>query len=162
VIVKPLRAAVLWLGLVLALGSAPFGPGQTQRHIVPVLRVLAPWMPASSAQMMHGLLRKLTHFTEYAILALLWARALRSQRWFGLRTAWWVALAICVTCATADEVHQSHVPGRHGSVRDVAIDSAGALSALILVRRRQPVTADSGMVRGTEPPLRPVQIDRNG
>ena len=62
---------MLWLAIVLALGSASFGPGQTQRRVLPLLRVLAPWMPPSSA-----------------ILAVLWAQALGSQRWFSLRTAW--------------------------------------------------------------------------
>ena len=54
---------MLWLAIVLALGSASFGPGQTQRRVLPLLRVLAPWMPPSSA-----------------ILAVLWAQALGSQR----------------------------------------------------------------------------------
>jgi VanZ family protein len=33
--------------------------------------------------------------------------------------------------ASTDEFHQTFVPGRHGSAVDVAIDSTGALIALL-------------------------------
>lgn len=37
-----------------------------------------------------------------------------------------IALAICISYAISDEVHQLYVPGRSGEVRDVIIDTAGA------------------------------------
>ncbi|HEX5582385.1 VanZ family protein [Gaiella sp.] len=63
-------------------------------------------------------LRKLAHFTEYAILGALLARATRRS---------WVALVLAALYAASDEVHQTFVEGRHGAVRDVAIDTVGAL-----------------------------------
>jgi VanZ family protein len=73
------------------------------------------------------LLRKLAHMTEYAILALLLVRATGSYAW---------AFALTVAYATTDEVHQLFVRGRHGSPIDVAIDAAGALIGLGLLRSK--------------------------
>jgi VanZ family protein len=72
------------------------------------------------------------HFTVYAVLAILWERALaaagvaRSARW---------AFAICVIYGISDEFHQSFVPGRAADIFDVFTDAAGAAVALWLIRR---------------------------
>lgn len=67
-------------------------------------------------------LRKLAHLGEYAVLALLLARA-------GVARA--QAFAFCVLYAASDEWHQSFVPGRAGAFWDVVIDGAGALTGLL-------------------------------
>jgi VanZ family protein len=90
-------------------------------------------------------LRKGAHMTEYALLTLLWARALRglgADRGAGhARTGrvWVPAAAIALSWAAIDELHQGQVPGRVGTPRDVAIDAVGiALAAVAwrILRRR--------------------------
>ena len=82
-------------------------------------------------------LRKLAHLTEYALLFLLWAFALRGRRRLAR------AAAIAIAYAVTDELHQTTVDGRVGSPVDVLIDTAGvALAALALhARRRRRVRA---------------------
>src|SRR3954463_15580844 len=63
-------------------------------------------------------LRKFAHMTEYALLFVLWRRALAGP-------TPWVAAAIAVGYAITDELHQTRVEGRHGAPVDVLIDSAG-------------------------------------
>jgi len=82
----------------------------------------------------HLLLRKAAHFTEYALLAALWWRALRSR--VTESTAMLAALAIAVGYAITDEIHQTFVDGRIGSPVDVLIDSAGAATGIALATRR--------------------------
>jgi VanZ family protein len=161
-IAKGFRLPLLWLLLVLLMGSAYFGPQQTQSQIVPALRAVAPWLPASGMQVAHALLRKLSHVLEYALLALFWLQAFRSQRFFTLRTASWAALAVCLVCAVADEAHQAMVPGRHGSVRDIALDSLGAIAMIIVVRSRNRLT-DAGTSAGEGPgrSLTRVRLDES-
>jgi VanZ family protein len=78
--------------------------------------------------------RKLIHAAEYALLAYLWWRALRTT---GLRVhAIPIAFALTLGYAGADEYHQTFVHGRHGSPLDVLIDAAGATLALLRVGRR--------------------------
>jgi VanZ family protein len=79
--------------------------------------------------------RKAVHAAEYALLALLWWRALRTTR-LGERRALGVAFAVAVAYAASDEWHQTFVPGRHGSPLDVAIDATGAALATLALRSR--------------------------
>jgi VanZ family protein len=79
------------------------------------------------------ILRKVVHFGEYALLALLWWRALRTR--MSDHTATLVALAITSAYAATDELHQLFVHGRHGTPVDWLIDTAGATLAMVWVRR---------------------------
>ena len=78
--------------------------------------------------------RKVVHFGEYALLAYLWWRALRTR--MSSRTASLVALAITSAYAGTDELHQTFVHGRHGTPVDWLIDTAGAALAMVRVRTR--------------------------
>jgi VanZ family protein len=68
--------------------------------------------------------RKLVHFLQYALLAFLWWRPLRTR--ISSRRAVLSALLIASAYAATDEWHQSFVEGRHGTPVDWMIDSAGA------------------------------------
>ena len=78
--------------------------------------------------------RKLVHAAEYALLFLLWWRALRTVMRPGRAVGG--ALGIAVAYAVSDEFHQTFVPGRNGSPVDVLIDAAGASLAAAVVWRR--------------------------
>lgn len=76
--------------------------------------------------------RKVIHFAEYALLTLLWWRPLSAV--VGPRRAALLAFLIASGYAATDELHQSFVEGRHASVIDWAIDSAGAAVAALRLR----------------------------
>lgn len=82
------------------------------------------------------LLRKTAHFLEYFVLGSLALLAVRPRgdraRSPRLRTVGWAAL-LCAGYAVTDEVHQLFVPGRAGHWRDVLIDSAGAVTGILLL-----------------------------
>jgi len=77
------------------------------------------------------LVRKNAHFFAYLILGTLVMNALKRSRVTGFRVVIFT-LVICVLYATSDEVHQLFVPGRGGQVKDVLIDSSGALLGITL------------------------------
>ena len=80
------------------------------------------------------LIRKLFHVSEYLALTLAWWRALHGLTpGAGRRLQLAGASAIAFLYAISDEFHQSFVAGRHGSARDVAIDSIGIGLALLVV-----------------------------
>ena len=95
--------------------------------------------------------RKILHMAEYALLCVLWWRALRTA--MPADRAIPVALAVSVLYAASDEYHQSFVAGRHGSPLDVAIDSVGAGAAALALRRR-PSLAGAARGRAGERPWR--------
>ena len=76
--------------------------------------------------------RKLIHFAEYALLTFLWWRPLSAV--VGTRGAALLAFLIASGYAATDELHQTFVEGRHASVIDWAIDSAGAAVAALKLR----------------------------
>ena len=129
--------ASVWLVLVLFLGSASFSAQETGRFVLPALKLLMPGAPFAQLHGVHLVLRKLAHLTEYAVLALLWFKAVHGAGGRTPRSAACVALSICLLCAFADEVHQSTLPSRQGSARDVLIDGFGAIAMLTLERSRQ-------------------------
>ncbi|HEU5393910.1 MAG TPA: VanZ family protein [Candidatus Methylomirabilis sp.] len=126
--------ALLWMGVIFFLSTELFSAGETGQFLLPFIAWLFPWAAPETLDLLHGALRKLGHLTEYAVLAILWYRA------GAYRTAAWVpeaarlALLLAVAYAASDEVHQVLVASRSGSIADVAIDSAGAAAALLLLR----------------------------
>jgi hypothetical protein len=85
------------------------------------------------------------HFTEYAIATTIGARALE-KKIPELIQRLKIILPIVILFAASDEWHQTFVPGRGGNVRDVLIDTAGALTAagfLFLRAKARKTTQDS-------------------
>ena len=84
--------------------------------------------------MVHVVTRKAAHFTEYAILGFLAARAFRTSPRPAIRDRWFlISATIVVVYALMDEYHQSFVPTRTASIFDSLIDIAGGLTALIFI-----------------------------
>jgi VanZ family protein len=75
------------------------------------------------------------HIIGYAVLAVLWRRALAARQNRRPRRAAALAWLLTVLYALSDEVHQTFVPGRSGNLPDLLIDAAGAGLGLWLVRR---------------------------
>lgn len=92
------------------------------------------WSPALQAlyvEQAEGYVRKLAHFSEYAMLGLCLALPLYAYRIRGRRLLL-TAQVICGLYAVSDEFHQSFIPGRTPQLRDVLIDSAGALVGILI------------------------------
>ena len=77
--------------------------------------------------------RKMAHLCAYALLgffAFLTFVSYTKMRFF-TRMFW--ATAVCVLYAVSDEYHQRFVPGRSGELRDLLIDTAGVLVAIVFL-----------------------------
>jgi len=74
--------------------------------------------------------RKLAHFTEYAVLFTVLAVALRrAYSRLSAASIAVISLAVSVVFAASDEFHQIFVAGRTPALSDVWLDSCGALLA---------------------------------
>ena len=79
-------------------------------------------------------MRKLAHFTEYAILGLsLLLHIAQVEKKIAVRLPWLWAWGAGTLYAATDEFHQGFVAGRGPSVRDVAIDSAGVIAGVLIM-----------------------------
>jgi VanZ family protein len=142
---------VAWLLFISYASSDSFNAGNTSRIIGPLVLWLFPNTSPETLLTIHVVTRKAAHFTEYAILAFLAARAFRASPRPALANRWFLAsLALVVAYALLDEYHQSFVPSRTGSIHDSLIDISGGLAALLLIRWRdashQRSKFDSGVV----------------
>jgi len=109
----------------------------TSRFIEPILRWLIPNISPEAVEKAHFFIRKAAHLFEYGLLGLLLWRALR-QTSLGAtgKTPWKAAVAALVLSAAyaaTDEFHQSFVPTRTASVRDVMIDTSGSLLSVSII-----------------------------
>ena len=77
--------------------------------------------------------RKTCHFGEYMILSILLLCFVISLDKFILIKCSLYSLLISILYACTDEFHQMFVPGRGGNIKDVIIDSCGALFGIIFV-----------------------------
>jgi VanZ family protein len=122
-----------WMLLIFVGSTDVLSAEQTSRLLVPFLRWLDPQISIATILSIHFALRKLGHLIEYGIFAVLLWRALRSTL-TSIRTTAIVGLVFfaSLTFAVSDEFHQSFVPTRTASVRDVMIDVCGALVGLLI------------------------------
>ncbi len=123
-----------WAALIFLASSASFSASNTSRIIRPLLLWLFPDMTEGALLQAHFLVRKAAHFTEYAILALLAARAFLNSTRESVRRVWWLAsFAVVAGVALLDEYRQSFLPSRTGTVYDSLLDMAGGAAALAVV-----------------------------
>ena len=125
--------AILWAVVIFSFSTGTFTSENTSRVIIPALRWLFPHAMPETLDLIHHVIRKSAHFTEYFIFSLLLLHALRAgRRDFGMR---WALIVILIVAgyAALDEFHQSFVPGRGPAVSDVMLDTTGGAAAQLLV-----------------------------
>jgi VanZ family protein len=126
---------IVWLLLISVASSDTFSANNTSLIIGPLILWLFPNTSPETLAVVHFITRKIAHFTEYAILAYLAARAFRTSTRPAISERWFLICAtLIVVYALLDEFHQSFVPSRTSSFYDSLIDMAGGLTALLVVR----------------------------
>jgi len=151
----------VWGILMFAGSTEVFSSYQTSRFITPFLLWLDPHMSYRTIEMVHILIRKLGHVFEYAVLAaLLWRAFRRGTHWqVNLSMLFMIVSVACALFAISDEWHQSFVPSRTPSARDVLIDIGGALIGIgiySVFARRKPAAAFARVADSSED--RPPEI----
>lgn len=128
---------LLWAGLIFWGSTDALSVPHTSRFLRPFLLWIDPRLSADTIASVQVAIRKTGHMCEYAVLAVLVWRAsngadLGRVRPWPVRLAW-TTWGSAVAYAVSDEFHQSFVPSREGSPRDVAIDAVGAALAVGMV-----------------------------
>jgi len=84
-----------------------------------------------SVRLSPTVIRKLAHFTEYAVLGIL--LLLGTCLYDNLQRRYWYPIPVGLLVACIDEGIQSFFPGRGPSIFDVAIDLSGICFVLLLL-----------------------------
>jgi len=126
-------ALILWL-IVIAIESTTYLSAQNTSHFLyPVLHFLF-GIDEAGFEPYHVFMRKSGHVFGYGLLSILLFRAWRETLISSTGTKWmfrWANIAVLGTClvASLDEWHQSFLPTRTGTVRDVILDTCAGIAA---------------------------------
>ena len=128
---------LVWLAVIFSASSDTKSYEHTSRFFEPFLHWLFPQMPQAHVELIHHLVRKTGHLTEFALLALLLWRAIRQPQKNDSRPWRWdeagLSLSIVFLYAASDEFHQIFVALRTALVSDVIIDTTGGAIGLLLL-----------------------------
>jgi VanZ family protein len=128
---------VLWAALIFIGSTDLLSAANTGGALVRPVLWLFPHISEGTLKIFQFVVRKAAHLTEYAIFALLAARAFRTSSRELLRNRWfWASLLLVIVYSLSDEFHQSFYPSRTASIYDCMIDSFGGLTALVLLALR--------------------------
>lgn len=128
---------LIWMSIIFYLSHQPADESsQLSSGISAILlNVLSILLPLDLSYF-HFLVRKAAHFFAYFILGLFVFHALRKHKNVTASSRLWrvagLAFTISVIYAISDELHQLFIPGRSCEIRDVIIDSFGALFGIAL------------------------------
>ncbi|MGH9514280.1 MAG: VanZ family protein [Terriglobales bacterium] len=152
-ILKVWLPSVIWLALIVTESTDLGSSEHTGRILYPIFHYLFGMSPHRFG-VIHVVLRKTGHFVGYATLSVLLFRSWRAT-FPRLSTRWclqWAMLGfVCtVLVSVLDEFHQSFLPSRTSTFRDVVLDSCAALVAqlvLFMILRRRNTGIEGASVR---------------
>jgi VanZ family protein len=134
-----------WAVMIFDLSRGPYSSVSSARFISTVFDWLSISILPQNLGLLNNLLRKSAHLTEYAVLAAFLYNSLKpagNPFWSRIAAIW--ALLASASYSITDELHQLFVPGRHASLFDCLIDTAGAFlglfvlsKAIVMLRRKQ-------------------------
>ncbi len=129
-IIKYWIPVLLWMGFTFLMSTGAFSSENTSPIIAAILKFLFPSISPHQLLVLHGIIRKLAHLTEYFVLGLLLFRAFRSDstQYHGWRWALSSILVVAIF-ALGDEFHQVFVATRTASIADAGIDTLGGILA---------------------------------
>lgn len=108
------------------------------KNTVPDYQQMKPEKQTQIREKITHAVRKCGHFTEFCALGIVTAiHAHIARKYKGRKDAklktFLITLSFCAVYAASDEIHQIFVPGRGPGVKDVLIDTSGALFGITAV-----------------------------
>jgi VanZ family protein len=125
---------VAWAGTITLLSTGSYGASVTGWLLQALLYSLHIRLAHATFVIVHFLVRKLAHCTEYGMFGLFLYHSFtfrQPERW-NTRSAV-SAVIVAGLFSLTDEYHQSFVPGRTGSIKDCGIDTFGAILGMLLL-----------------------------
>lgn len=132
---------ILWAIFIVEFSGQPWSESfHTSSVVEDFILKMVSWMPGGqdiAKQLLEIFpVRKIAHFVEYMILGGLSAASwvlYQTEEKENRKPFFLIAWGFCVLFAVLDELHQAFVPGRTSSIRDILLDSVGALFGAFLV-----------------------------
>lgn len=120
---------LLWMLLIFLMSSFDATESANQSNFI--VNIITNMFKIENIELLSFIIRKLAHFTEYLILGFLTINMLNKN---DIAKKYIIAIIICIIYASSDEIHQIFVAGRCFAIRDILIDSMGAISGIYLYK----------------------------
>ena len=140
--------AILWVGVIFLFSSQSFSESDSLSGsvasflsgiLVPDFSSLGPSTQAEWLDSINNLVRKASHFLEFALLGVLTYLAIlklsggrRRKKPVTKLGLGMISFYICVALSALDELHQSFSTGRTPSTGDMLIDCAGVILGIVV------------------------------
>jgi len=127
--------SMVWIGLITIESTAFFSAQNTGRMLYSLLTRWFGEINLHEFLIFHHYLRKTGHVLGYGLLAVFLLRGWRATLGYAHAWSWRTTLLAwlgTVFVASMDEWHQTFIPSRMGSPRDVLLDSAAGLVFLLI------------------------------
>jgi VanZ family protein len=125
---------IAWAAQIFDFSTVTFGGVFTTWLLTQVLALLHLSVSPPTFMLLHHLMRKCAHMTEYGMFSmLLYLSLVKLPRLeWRKRPALW-SLILAAAYSLTDEFHQSFVPGRGPSIRDCGVDTLGASLGILIL-----------------------------
>lgn len=128
-----LLISIIWMGIIFYFShqSGDISGGQSSELLIKLglLTKKDILLQTEKAVMLQFIIRKLAHMTVYFILNILFIQTFKN---FKIKNYCILSWLMTTVYAISDELHQAFIPERGPSIRDVFIDSFGALMGLAI------------------------------
>ena len=136
-VLKAWIALILWLIIIAIESTSYLSSRNTSHFLFPLVHFLF-GSDEAGFEPYHALIRKSGHVFGYGLLSILLFRAWRETLPAKTGARWtfrWANIAVLGTClvASLDEWHQSFLPTRTGTVRDVILDTSAGIAAQLAI-----------------------------
>ncbi|GAA0176788.1 VanZ family protein [Clostridium sediminicola] len=122
---------ILWMALIFTFSHQPGNiSDKNSKLVIYLFDMLGLDLNGLLGEVSNFIVRKLAHFTEYFILYMFLIRAMNYKN-FKIENIF-IAVIYVFLYAASDEIHQAFVPNRGPAIRDVIIDTSGAIFAMII------------------------------
>ncbi len=130
--------ALIWIAIITVESTDLLSSANTGSLLYAILTRLFGTINPATFEIFHHFSRKTGHFVGFFVLSYLLFRAWRATlplRGIGLWSLPWarVSFLMSVMVATLDEWHQTTIPSRTGTFRDVILDSTAAFTTQLLL-----------------------------
>lgn len=102
--------------------------GKQSNSIVEIILKILPYI---EKEKLSFTVRKIAHFSIYGLLGIFTVNYAFIYKGRSFYQKGLIALMFCSFYAITDEIHQAFIPGRSNEIRDVIIDSSGALIGIL-------------------------------
>ncbi len=134
---------LVWIAVIMGFSSedADVSGDRSARVLVGIVNVIDPdanvtlenYQSFPGLENSERIVRKLAHMTEYGLLALLMFSFLYGFKDLPRKQNYIIPVAFVALLGTIDEIHQTTVAGRYGSLFDVCVDTSAAFIVICLV-----------------------------